>query len=187
MIDLLFAFVLLFMAAAIVVLFAMLGELASRIPQPARLHSGPSIKPVEGARIGHVASWWPTQLAYLKEARDGVLLVLSSACASCEEIGVQFRKSEDPRISGFGILMSCGNIESGHDFIARHGLSKASSYIDKGGEWVRGEFNVMMSPVALFFREGRLQTALVFDDLDALHKLTDDGQSLYPIPTVANV
>lgn len=187
MIDLLFAFVLLFMAAAIVVLFAMLGELAARIPEPARTRFGSSIKLVEGARIGHVASWWPQQLAYLKEGRNAVLLVLSSACASCEDIGRQLRQGADSRASEFGILVSCGNAESGQDFLSRHGIRKANSYIDRGGEWVRGEFNVMMSPVALLFKEGRLQTALVFDDLDALHKIADDGQLLSPIPTVTSV
>lgn len=187
MIDLLFAFVLLFMAAAIVVLFAMLGELAARIPQPSRTRLGSSIKPVEGARIGHVASWWPSQLSYLKDRRNGVLLVLSSACASCEDIGRQLQQAADARSSDFGILVSCGNAESGQDFISRHGIDKFSSYIDRGGEWVRGEFNVMMSPVALLFREGRLQAALVFDGLDALHKLGDDGELVSLIPTVANV
>lgn len=186
MIDLLFASVLLIMAAAIVVLFAMLGELATRLPQPA-VERGSTLKPIDGARIGHVSSWWPPQLSRLNDAKDGVLLVLSSACASCEGIGQQLQQGADLPDSEFGILVSCGNKDSGQDFIARHKLERFGFYIDKGGEWVRSEFNVMMSPSALFFNEGRLETALVFDDLKMLRKAGSDSQLPARVPRSAPV
>ena len=49
-----FGIALLVVAAAVVVLFAMLGELATRIPAPGPTRRDPVVQPLEEARLGGV-------------------------------------------------------------------------------------------------------------------------------------
>jgi hypothetical protein len=178
------AVALLVLSAAIVVLFAMLGELASRLPAPGDQQRDTAVRPLEQARLGHVADSWPAVLA----ARHGigqpsVLLVLSSACSSCADIAGQL--TEDP---GFGdwaemaVVISTASRESGEHFVAQHGLNRFPHYIDEGGEWVSGEFGVRLSPSALVFAAGQLSAAYTFRDVAALRDMARRDQNLTEEP-----
>jgi len=66
------------------------------------------------------------------------------------------------------ILVSSPSRDRGEDFVQQHGLARFPYFVDEGGDWVQDEFGVMMSPTGLVMREGRLDAAMVFQDVAAL-------------------
>ncbi|MFC5823578.1 hypothetical protein [Nonomuraea insulae] len=157
--TILFSLALVLLTAAVALLFAMMGELASRVPAPA-----PATRPVNGVLMGATAHEWPSGLAPTDERP--MLLVLSTACASCEALatGLAAHQVRD----SVGVVVSTGSTESGEDFVARHSLGGLPHFIDPGGKWVAGNFGVRISPAALRFVDGRLSEAYTFSDLAAL-------------------
>src|SRR5215472_10394160 len=111
MVDAVLALTVLVLAAATAILFAMVGELASRIPEFSRATNPGQLQPIDGAQIGHVPDSWPVPLRHLAIIDKSVLLVLSSACASCEELGRQLQR-ERPS-ANMAVLVSCATRESG--------------------------------------------------------------------------
>ena len=169
MIQVVFALVLLVLSAAVVLLFAMMGELASRVPPPEGGRRDQKVTELDGARVGRAPDAWPDELASLADAQPGLLLVLSTACGSCGEIARQL-SAEFARGQGddVAVLVSSATRDSGEEFVQRHGIGRVRYFVDEGGDWVRREFGVMASPTGLVFREGRLDQALVFQDVAAL-------------------
>ncbi|MCX5066989.1 hypothetical protein OOJ91_14150 [Micromonospora lupini] len=159
------AFVLLVLAGTMVLFFAMLGQLAARLPEQSNEPTA-QVEPLENARLGAESLNWPAELAHLRDRERALVLVLSSSCASCEQIAAQVPDALDRGVD-FGVVVSCGVRERGEDFIRRHELERAKPYLDHGGAWSTGEFNVDSSPAALLFRNGRLETALLFWTLDS--------------------
>lgn len=163
------SFVVLLLAAAVVALFAMLGELFSRM--------GPAPEPTAAlteAKVGESPDTWPVELAGLATARDAVLLVLSTACASCNQVAAQLRDQGDPLPSHVtGVALSTVDAERAEVFMRDYGLPKGSVYVDVGGRWVTGTFGVQTSPSALLLRDGQLISAVVFTDLATLRAATN--------------
>jgi len=163
-----FGFALLVLAVGMVALFAMFGELSARVAQAAPQTRSAEIIPLENTRLGHVPGSWPAELAGLRENLS-VLLVLSSACASCEDIAGQLRANPGfAARNEMGIVVSTAHPGTGEDFAARYGLKQFSHYIDDGGTWVTGEFGVQSSPCALVLDNGRLIASYIFHDVGAL-------------------
>ncbi|MEV4756497.1 hypothetical protein AB0J86_15480 [Micromonospora sp. NPDC049559] len=161
-----FGLVLLVLACAVVLLFAMLGELASRVPTQDQTPSK-QVEPIENAKLGAEPLEWPAELAHVPARDASVVLVLSSSCASCEKIAAQVPAALDRGVD-LTVVVSCGIRERGEDFAKRHGFHRTHTYIDHGGTWSTQKFGVDSSPAALLFRRGRLQTALLFWDLDSV-------------------
>jgi len=158
------AFVSLLLAAAVVMLFAMLGELYSRVgPAPE-----PTI-PLQEVKVGQRPATWPKELARLAKATDGVLLVLSTSCASCVQVAGQLRDQFD-MLAGYdtAVALSTADRERAEAFVREHALPRGSVYVDVGGDWVTEAFGVQTSPSALVLRDGQLTSALVFTDVAAL-------------------
>lgn len=168
--DVVFAAALLVLAAAIVLLFAMVAELAARIPAAPGGAPDRTVTPLGEAHIGAAPDDWPEPLAATTAGRDqALLLVLSSACASCEDVAGQLSSELDAgELADTAVLVSCGDRAVGEDFVGRYRLRRLPCYVDDGGRWVKGAFGVQTSPSALFLRDGRLESALVFTDLLAL-------------------
>jgi hypothetical protein len=163
-----FGFALLVLTIGMVVLFAMFGELSSRVAEAPRQARSTEITPLENVNLGHVPETWPAALPRDRDDRL-VLLVLSTACAACTDIAEQLR--DDPsyaRWSGMAIVISTAHHSSGEDFVDRHGLGRFPYYIDTGGSWLTGQFGVQFSPCALVFNGGQLMAAYIFDDVGAL-------------------
>lgn len=161
-----FGVALLVLAAAVVVLFAMLAELASRVPDQSTPYRNPAVNPIEGARLGHSADVWPAGLPTMDRT---VLLVLSTICNSCEDVARQL--VSDPGHTDWAeaaLLISTGGRARGEDFVARHRLGVFPHFIDEGGKWASGEFGVQASPTALVFHGERLESAFEFNDVAAL-------------------
>jgi hypothetical protein len=165
-----FGFVLLVLTAALVLLFAMMGELASRMPDSTR--RVPIVQPSGDAAIGRVPAVWPAELP---DARRSVLLVLSTICGSCVDIATQLR--ELPCYAEWdelGLVISTNHQRGGDEFVAQYGLNRFRHYVDEGGAWVGEQFDVRVSPVALVFRGGRLDSAYGFNDIAALRNELDN-------------
>lgn len=179
-----FAFALLILTIGMVVLFAMFGELSARVAEAEPPIRSTEIVPVENARLGHAPDIWPAGLSG-PGADLSVLLVLSSACSSCDDIATQLH--EDPSYAqwdGMAIVVSTAHRMTGEDFIARHQLVQFPHYIDEGGSWVTGEFAVQFSPSALVLHGGELLAAYMFHDVAALRtklsQLETDGVQQQP-------
>lgn len=161
---LLISLVLLVLAVAIVVLFAMLGELASRVPEPTQTPSW--LNPLEEVRSGAAPASWPAPLADLRERERAVVLVLSPICTSCRIIASELARHADwPETA---LVVSASNLASGRDFVAEYGLGSFPYYVDEHGEWVRSEFGLERSPTALVLRGGQLASAYTFSDIATL-------------------
>jgi hypothetical protein len=183
--DIVFAFVLLVLAGSLVLLFAMMGALASRVPDPARpADRSQSVRSLEQARLGHSPAVWPPGLSRLASADKSLLLVLSTACGSCVDVAKQLSADVTrDRAGDIAVVVSCADRDAGEDFVHRHGLKAVAHLVDEGGTWVKSEFDVMMSPTGLVFHDGRLESALMFADLDALRTAAfhvDDDLSPQP-------
>jgi hypothetical protein len=167
------------LAAAVVVLFAMLGELTARLPTLGVQYRDPAVQEVSGARLGEGPEAWPPQLARAVGGDDPALvLVLSSACRSCEDVGVQLGElRRDGPVDRLAVVVSCGHRAAGEDFVDRHRLAEQwPCFIDEEGVWVRSVFGVQSSPTALVLREGQLVSALVFTDVAAVRAAVDRQQ-----------
>jgi hypothetical protein len=162
--DYVLAFVVLLLAAAVVALFAMLGELHARVGPAA-----PSTAELDEVKVGRRLDVWPKELAALASAPDAVLLVLSTSCASCNTVADQLGDRSD-LLAGYetGVVLSTPDRDRADGFVREHGLPPRSVYVDVGGHWVTEAFGVQTSPSALILRDGELTSALVFGDLAAL-------------------
>ena len=169
--DLFFGFVLLLLAAGMVALFAMVGELASRVGDPAN-PAAPSaaVEPVEDARTGHSPAVWPAGLETIGVADTAVLLVLSTVCSSCQTVARQLAERPDIALDRpWGVVVTCGDVARGEEFVAQYGLGRLPHFVDVNGDWVRDEFNVQSSPVAVLFTHSTVTAALLFNDIAALN------------------
>lgn len=161
-----FAVALLIVAAAVVILFAMLAELATRVPERSGPARDPQIRPLEEARLGHAPTGWP---AGLPDPEHAVLLVLSTVCNSCRDVAEQL--VVDPGHAdwtGMAVIVSSASRENGEEFIRRYRLTGFPVHIDAGGAWLTEEFGVHTSPGALVFRSGKLISAHVFNNVSSL-------------------
>ncbi|WP_433477717.1 hypothetical protein ACQPZP_12055 [Spirillospora sp. CA-142024] len=171
--EIFFGAVLLILAGAVVLLFAMLGELTSRLPTERETAAArdPEVWPLEDARLGAEPGRWPAELAGRAADLDAAqtLLVLSTACSTCKDVAQQLSDELD-RGAGtdMAVVVSTAEQARGERFVRQYGLQRLTHYVDEGGDWVAGEFNVRMSPTALVMRGGRLESALVFQDVEAV-------------------
>ncbi|WP_433467846.1 hypothetical protein [Spirillospora sp. CA-128828] len=171
--EIFFGAVLLILAGAVVLLFAMLGELTSRLPTERETAAArdPEVWPLEDARLGAEPGRWPAELAGRAADLDAAqtLLVLSTACSTCKDVAQQLSDELDRGAGNdMAVVVSTAEQARGERFVQQYGLQRLTHYVDEGGDWVAGEFNVRMSPTALVMRGGRLESALVFQDVEAV-------------------
>lgn len=172
-----FGFALLVLTIGMVVLFAMFGELSARVAEAEPQTRSTAIVPLENARLGHVPEIWPAELPGGR-ADLSVLLVLSSACSSCDDIAAQLHENPGhAQWNGMAIVVSTAHRLTGEDFIARHRLGQFPHYLDEGGSWVTGEFGVQSSPSALVFYGRELLAAYMFHDVDALRTKVSQSET----------
>lgn len=169
---------LLVLAAGMVVLFAMFGELSARVDEAGMVRRSTEVRVLEKARLGQIPQSWPPAIP---GPGDGpfTLLVLSSACESCSDIATQL--TIDPGHADWadmGVVVSTAHRDTGADFVDRHGLARVPHYVDERGDWVSGEFDVRFSPSALVFRGGMLAEAYMFHDVAALRATLDQAPTL---------
>ncbi|MDI2131066.1 hypothetical protein [Yinghuangia seranimata] len=167
---------LLVLAAAVVLLYAMMGELASRLPRDAAPAEDPGhLTPLEDVPLGVTPDTWPEPLAPLAGRRDAAILVLSPICATCDKVAGQLVEHRRKH-AGHGhaaddaplaVVVSCRDAASGQEFLNRHPLAQAGvpCLVDEGGEWSTGTFGVNLSPTALVLETGTVAEAYSFGRL----------------------
>lgn len=170
--NILFSVVLLILALAVVMLFAMYGELAARVESGGSGRKS-TLVVLDEARLGRRPDRWPTEFGLLPQADVPVgVLVLSASCRSCARVASQLVSASDSwRGKLLGVVISAASIERAQEFQAANDLTGFTCYLDDGGEWVTGEFGIQSSPVALIMRSGKLDAAYILDDLDLMKPL----------------
>jgi hypothetical protein len=181
--DIVFGAVLLAVVTALVLLFAMLGELASRLPEQGRSAQtvrSREVRPLEDARLGVEPRTWPTPLAGISDtAGQSVVLVLSTACSTCSDVAGQLAAELDAGADGdMAVVVSTGDPGRAEEFLDKYGLRRLRHHVDDKGDWVSREFGIRMSPTAMVFHSGRLQSALVFQDIDALRETVTEPKGV---------
>jgi hypothetical protein len=169
--ELFFGFVLLVLAGGMVVLFAMMGELATRVERVTpRIGRDTSVVPLKDADIGGTPVEWPEPLAPVAlSGRPAALMVLSTSCLSCEDVARQLaEESRSGPVSDVGVVVSCPDAMIGRDFVVRHQIEEIPHFVDEGGNWIKETFGVSLSPSAVVVQDGRATSALQFWDVAAL-------------------
>jgi hypothetical protein len=167
--------------AALVLLYAMVGELASRVPR-AEQEGGRAdfVTPLTGHRPGAVPESWPVELAALQGEERAALLVLSPSCSSCNRVASELSTMDATEFGlPLGVVVSCGERQAGEEFAARHGLHRLPVLVDERGAWVTGSFGVRNSPAALVITRGVAAEAYVFGGFrtvrDTIVRRTPEG------------
>ncbi|GAB3953388.1 hypothetical protein [Micromonospora vulcania] len=162
--------VLLLVAGAIVLLFAMAGEMYARTGglegSPESTPGGTGVRPLEAARFGSRPGAWPESLAQFATGGPYLLLVLSTSCASCEDVAAQL--ADQPDTGDVGVVVTSATRVDAAEFVQRHGIARFPYHVDDGAAWVSTEFGVKISPSAAVIKDGRLVSALLFTDVAAV-------------------
>lgn len=169
----LFAFVLLVLAAAVGVLFAMSAELSRRVGTGGTPTAEPVryVRPLDRPNVYlRESANWPAQLSSVRANTDFLLIVLSTSCTTCNTIGEQLGKDDwSGRTAGqLGVVLSTPDPRLAEAFVAKNGLAAFHYYIDSDGDWTDAALGLSMSPVGLIFRHGQLDETYVFNHVDPL-------------------
>jgi len=173
---------------AVIGLFAMMGELSSRVPEPDALsgQDGPARPgqrpstvdilphphPVPEARLGAEPAQWPPELAAVREADRAHVVVFGSTCATCGRIASGETGPLDALAPPLAVVVSCPLPKDGADFLAQHPMvTDYPHVVDVGGAWLNTNFAVGTSPSVLVFEHGRLRSAHTFTSAKVLSHL----------------
>ena len=169
------------LALAVVGLFAMMGELASRVSDPDQLGTDSTLLPVEEARLGTTPADWPAELAPVRDADRAYLLVFSSICSTCAQIASGSTGPLDQLQPPVGAVISCPTPEAGAEFLDKHPMvGDYPHLIDVGGAWLADTLGVRMTPSVLVFERGTLRSAHTFTSAAALSNLPEPGHEHEP-------
>jgi hypothetical protein len=135
-IDIVFGGVLLAVIAALVLLFAMLGELATRTPADQQTVRGLDVRPIEEARLGVEPQAWPAPLAGISDtAGQTIVLVLSTVCSTCNDVAGQVAAERNVGLGDdLAIVVSTGDLERAEAFLDTYGIGGSRHHIDVSGD-----------------------------------------------------
>lgn len=165
--NVVFAIAILLLAVSVIVLFAMLGELASRL-QSTSASRDLSYQPLELADTtipGEFPSPLPSGL--------DTVVALSSACLSCRALLRDAKDLFDALGSKGGVILACRSEEDGKGFLTQAGVSAARRSLialDPGGEWLRHHLELDVSPSVIFL-SGADPRGFAFGSVQALRQL----------------
>lgn len=171
MVDLVLSVAVFLLTIAVVGLFAMMGELASRVPQ-AQDQQVPQVmppEPISEIQLGVVPPDWPTELAHLSTADRAVIVVLSTLCTSCGRVA---SGQTGPLTGVSGLIISCPRPSKGNEFLSENPMLRDHRVaLDVAGEWLTTHLGIDVSPSVLVFERGRLLSAHTFVSAASLHLL----------------
>lgn len=169
--DILLAVVLLAMTVAIVGLFAMMGELNSRVTSSP---ADDGLQAIDDANVGGAVEVWPDALGHVAEQEEATLLVFSTSCRTCTKI---LDGETGPLPSGVNIsyIVVCPDATTGRTFAEKHGLGgdHRPTMLDIGGDWTKETIGVAVSPSVVTVRRGVIESADIFTSSPALSRLND--------------
>jgi hypothetical protein len=162
MVDLILAIALFVLTVAMVGLFAMMGELAARVPDDgAQEDTGPP-RPIQQVALDVIPGKWIDEVAYLEQQEFGVAVVFSTSCASCQRIasGATGKLDLPPDAA---VVISSSSQELGEQFVEDNPMLRRYRHVvDPGGTWLTENLGVDISPSVLTFQYGRLTSAHTF-------------------------
>ncbi|MET8279893.1 hypothetical protein [Micromonospora sp. NPDC005174] len=170
MFELILSIALFVLTVAVVGLFAMMGELSSRVPQEDVVDVA---TPIDNAALGTAPQIWPDDITHLATREFAALVVLSTSCSSCRRIaaGATGQLSLPPDVA---VIVPAPSLADGQQFVAESSvISEFPHSIDVGGEWLTKNLAVDISPSVLVFNRGALVTAHTFSSAAALNELLD--------------
>ncbi|MCM4080893.1 hypothetical protein [Paractinoplanes hotanensis] len=172
MFEIILAITVVALTVAVVGLFAMMGELASRVPDPTPSESDMWPQALDEARLGAQPDSWPGELSELSDAAHAVLVVLSTSCTTCGRLAGGVTGEFVVPAETAAVVVACPTEEAGRAFVAEHrGLHGLRVLIDPAGEWTRTAFDVSTSPSALVLSQGRLLSAHTVTTAAALRRV----------------
>lgn len=168
MVDLILAIALFVLTVAMVGLFAMMGELAARVPDEGTEEAAGPPRPIQQVALDVVPDRWIDEVAYLQHEEFGVAVVFSTSCASCQRIaGGATGKLDLP--PGAAVVISSSSQELGEQFLEENPMIRRYRHVvDPGGTWLTETLGVDISPSILTFHYGRLTSAHTFGSASVL-------------------
>lgn len=149
---------------AIIGLFAMMGELTSKVD------SLESLVQPQTSRDGDQEEWlqhwpakakgqspdsWPAELAHLPRQASALLVILSCACQTCSTFARGSLSRLETLPCNVGFLISCPHPDAVGDFLRRHeALTTYPLATDMRGDWSRSQLDIDTSPSAVIFMQG---------------------------------
>jgi hypothetical protein len=190
MVEIVLSVAVFLLTVAVIGLFAMMGELSSRLPDPGPL-SGPDgpgrpvrpstvdgmdvvphPHPVPEARLGAGPAEWPPELAAVRDAERAHVVVFGSTCVTCQRIAGGETGPLDALTPPLAVVVSCPLPKDGTEFLRRHPMvTDYPHLIDVGGSWLQANFDMNTSPSVLVFEHGKLRSAYTFTSAQVLSQL----------------
>jgi hypothetical protein len=143
-------------------LFAMMGELASRIPETSRPVE------VEGAKLGASVPRGPSGEVL---PVDQLVLIFSTSCSTCARLLRQFDEVHWGDLVPLVAVVG-PDVETVENFAARFAAVNTWGFVaDDSGRWSSSALGVNTSPTAALIRGGQLAWAFSFTETADLESL----------------
>jgi hypothetical protein len=167
---------LLILAVAVGVLFAMCAELSQRISSssggaaPDTTRANGYVRPLDRPGVFlRPDVIWPPEFDGITSSDAFLLIVLSTSCTSCMNVASELGSEWTRRTAGrLGIVISTPDIHRGTSFVAEHNLGGIPHIIDEDGAWTTKALGLSLSPVGLIFIGNSLQGSYVFNRVELL-------------------
>jgi len=170
MIALLGSIAILLLTCAVIVLFAMMGEVASRLGDSVARPT--TTRDLLDANLGKAPTWWPAPID--ADSPPSLALILSTSCQVCVKVSRSLAELGPDSLSDqTALVISCPNFDRGWSFAEEFALPNIGGtlVIDDRGEWARNELNIDISPSIVTFEGGTILAAYAFGSLDDLPPL----------------
>jgi hypothetical protein len=158
------------LALAVCVLFAMVGELATRVLKPEEIRpiELPEAQPIEkvkpGVRVASVPGPLLGRPGEIAAPEDFGIVVLTTVCTSCGSFARELSRS--PKAAKLPtplyVLISAPNREKAHEFAAETGvdaLANITVLYDELGQWCHSGLGLNVAPSFLRVSEGQVRGA----------------------------
>jgi len=174
MLTALAALFMIILAVAVVALFAMMGELVTRVDSISA-HNISSQRGVEDwatvleeFTAKSAPTSWPSELQSVRNLPSKLVIVVSTSCRSC----AHFLDGNLDILDGLSpaLVVSCPSKDRADSFLKKHpvGNNGWPVYRDVMGQWSRDELGIDVSPSAVLFRDGEPLTAFTMTSAQSL-------------------
>lgn len=170
---------------AVVALFAMMGDLTSRVEAMANRSTnarGDSAvndwaTVLENFPTERPPAWWPAEFSHLPDIDQSVVIVLSTSCGSC----AHFADGDLGSLSHLSpcLIISCPTPDRAREFLKRHPFESSQwpIYVDHMGDWSREQLGIDVSPSAVLFHRGQPISAFAMSSPASLAEVVAEATS----------
>lgn len=165
MLTILMAIAITILAVAMVALFAMMGELASKVEATRPARGGSDVdewaQVLKGFTFHKVPGRWPQALHSIRGASRALVVILSTSCRTCDYFAEGRLQDLDSFESAF--ILSCSSEERARAFIEAHPQLNHGRplFVDEGGSWIKEELGLETSPSAVLLEHDQPRAAFL--------------------------